>query len=145
MGFSRRTACKVEGEAELRFPLIALLAALCLFGIGYFPAVKFDALNGPKSLAYGLALALFLMVPSYYAMRWAMGRSQRIFLITFAAGFIIRLVLLVVLVVLYWIFIRERDFCFALSFGAGYLCLSVVEIFSFKSAFSEKKNPESPS
>ena len=125
--------------------LFALLAALCLFGIGYFPAVNHDASEGPKSLAYGLALALLLMVPSYFVMCWAMGKSQRIFLITFATGYILRLVLLVVLVILYWLFIKERDFCFALAFGTGYLVLSVLEILSFKSAFSQKSNTESPS
>jgi tetrahydromethanopterin S-methyltransferase subunit F len=125
--------------------LLALLAALCLFGIGYFPAAGHDASNGPKSLAYGLALALLLMVPSYFVVRWAMGKSQRIFLITFAAGYLLRLVLLVVLVILYWLYIKESDFCFALAFGTGYVVLSGLEILSFKSAFSQKRDTESSS
>ncbi len=124
----------------MKFLLIALTVALVLFGIGYYPAVGYDPTHGPKSLIYGLGLAVGLMVPSYFTLFWAMRKSQRVFLITFGAGFILRLVLLVALFILYWIHIKERDFCFALSFGVAYLLFSLVEVFLFKSAFSQKKS-----
>ena len=72
------------------------------------------------------------MVPSYYLMCWALSRSQRIFMVTFGAGFLIRLVLFIVLFILYSKLVREKDFCFGLAFGTCYLFLNVLEVFFFK-------------
>jgi hypothetical protein len=124
----------------LRFTLIAILVAGCLFGIGYYPAVKYDSPDGPISLIFGLSLALFLMIPGYLVVRWGLGKSQKIFLIAFGAGFLIRLVLLVTLIILYSKLIREKDFCFALAFGTCYLALSGLEVLSFRSAVFQNKN-----
>ena len=118
----------------MRFPLGVLFVALCLFGIGYYPAESYDPDHGLKSLIYGLGLAFALVVPSYYAMAWALRRSQRVFLITFGAGFLLRLAAVVALFILYWYFVKPRDFCFALAFITAYLAFSGVEIFLFKTA-----------
>ena len=118
----------------MRFPLGVLFVALCLFGIGYYPARSYDPGHGLKSLVYGLGLAFVLVVPSYYATCWALRRSQRVFLVTFGAGFLLRLVAVVALFVLYWYVVKPRDFCFALAFITAYLAFSGVEIFLFKTA-----------
>lgn len=126
----------------MKFTLVVLFVALCLFGVGYYPAKSYDPDEGLRSLVYGLGLAFALALPSYHALRWALHRSQRVFLITFGAGFLLRLVALVTLFILYWYFVKKRDFCFALAFVTAYLAFSGVEIFHFKAAQARRRRDE---
>jgi len=84
----------------------------------------------------GLGLAFVLMTPTYYLMVWALQKSQKAFLITFAAGFLTRLTIVVLLFVLYKMQIGSGVLSFGLAFGAGYLFLNSLEIYFLKSAFS---------
>jgi hypothetical protein len=129
----------------LRFPLIAIVIAACLFGIGYNPSVYYEGYDGPKGLAYGLGLALGLMIPTFYIMAWARTKSQQIFLLAFGAGFLLRLLLVVVLFFVYVKVVETGIGSFTLSFGTGYLALLVWEIYSFLPAFTQKNKPEPPS
>jgi len=124
----------------LRFSLFAILVAGFLFGLGYYPATSYDPSDGLTSLAYGFGLALFLMVPSYYLIRWALRRSKQIFMITFGVGFLARLVIFVAFFFVYSSLVKERDVVFALGFGICYLALSFLEVASFRSALVHKKD-----
>lgn len=84
-------------------------------------------------------MVLLLIVPSYFVMRWALEQSHRIFMITFGAGFLIRLVLLVALFFLYAKFIDRGTISFAMGFAIGYLTLIFLEVFFFRSAFTRTK------
>jgi hypothetical protein len=136
---------KKEGQSPLRFPLIAVLLAGILFGIGYYPSAQYDGPEGPRGLAMGLGLVLILIVPSYFVARWALNKSQKTFLIAFGVGFLVRLVLLVVLFILYSKLVRAKDLSFTLSFGLGYLVISFFEVLCFKNAIINEQVPELPS
>lgn len=129
----------------MKFLLIAILVAGCLYGIGYYPAVSYDSPHGPLSIAYGIGLAFILIVPGYFVMEWARSRSQAAFLIAFGTGFLGRLILLVLLFFLYSKLIRAKDYSFGIALGVCYCILSVVEALSFKRAVLQNKNPRFPS
>lgn len=125
----------------MRFTLISILIAVCLYGAGYYPSVTYDPYGGPFGMASGLGLALLLILPSFFVTQRALNKSHKAFLITFGAGFLIRLVLLVICIVLYAKLVREKDFSFTLAFGAGYLIMSVAEILSFKNVMVKAGDP----
>ncbi|MFH1999699.1 MAG: hypothetical protein ABIK28_08465 [Planctomycetota bacterium] len=126
----------------MRFTLVSILIAVCLYGAGYYPSVTYDPYGGPFGMALGLGLAFFLIVPNFFVTQRALSKSHKAFLITFGAGFLIRLVLLVTLIILYAKYVREKDFSFTLAFGAGYLSLSLAEILSFKSVIIKDKSSD---
>ncbi|MBU0755966.1 MAG: hypothetical protein KJ645_12555 [Planctomycetes bacterium] len=132
---------KQEDQSSLRFPLIAVLLAGILYGVGYYPAASYDAPHGTLSLALGLGLVLFLIVPSYFVTNWALGETPKTFLIAFGVGFLARLIVLVVLFILYTKFVRAKDVSFTLAFGLGYLVISFFEILCFKSAILKDQTP----
>ena len=125
----------------MRFLIVAILVAACLFALGYYPSVLYDdAAKGPVGLASGIGLAFVLMVSGYYVNRWSIDKSQRTFLISFGAGLLARLVVGAVLVVLYWKLIREKDYPFILGLMASYMVLLVVEISFLWSAITRPRS-----
>lgn len=123
----------------LKFILLSLAVILGLYAIGYYPANTWDSPRGPLGLLSGLTLALILMAGSFMVMRWALFRSQRIFMTVFGVGFIVRLVIVVVIFFVYARFVNQAVASFALSFGMGYLALNIVEFFCLKSFATAKK------
>ncbi|MHC4942644.1 MAG: hypothetical protein ACYTG7_06430 [Planctomycetota bacterium] len=129
----------------MRFPFIAILLTGILYGIGYYPSAQYDGPEGPFGLAMGLGLVLLLIVPGYFVTRWTLTKSLKTFFIAFGVGFFVRLVLLVTLFILYTKLVRPQDLSFTLSFGIGYLVVSLFEIFCFKDAFFQEQIPKGPS
>jgi len=123
----------------LKFILLSLIVVLGLYAAGYFPAKTWDPPRGPMGLLSGLTLALILMAGSFIVMRWALFKSQRIFMTVFGVGFILRLVIVVVIFFLYAWFIKQAVASFALSFGVCYLALNIVEFLCLKGFAAAKK------
>jgi hypothetical protein len=128
----------------LRFLLVAILVAGCLFALGHYPSMRYDdAEKGPVGLAFGIGLALVLMSSGYFLNRWSINKAQKTFLISFGAGILARLILGAVLVVLYWKLVRAKDYSFILGLMAGYFALMAVEI-AFLWRAMTKQAPEDP-
>ncbi len=123
----------------LKFILLSLAVVLGLYAIGYYPAKTWDSPRGSLGLLSGLTLALILMASSFIVMRWALFRSQRIFMTVFGVGFIVRLVIVVVIFFVYARFIKQAVASFALSFGVCYLALNIVEFFCLMGFAAAKK------
>ena len=123
----------------MRFILWSLAVLLGLYAIGYFPAKTWDSPGGPRGLLSGLTLALILMAGSFIVMRWALFRSQRLFVTVFGVGFIVRLVLVVVIFFVYARFVGQAVVTFALSFGVGYLAMNIIEFLCLRSFAAVKK------
>ncbi len=123
----------------LKFILSSLAVVLGLYAIGYYPAKAWDSPRGPLGLLSGLTLALVLMAGSFIVMRWALFRSQRVFMTVFGVGFIVRLVIVVVIFFAYAKFIGQAVASFAFSFGVAYLTLNIVEFLCLRAFAAVKK------
>jgi len=123
----------------LRFFFWSLAIVLGLYAVGYYPASTWDAPSGPFGLLSGLTVALLLMAASFIVMRWALFRSQRIFMTAFGVGFIVRLVVFVAIFFVYVKFVGEGVASFAVSFAACYLGLGVVEFLCLRSRTIAKR------
>lgn len=118
--------------AEVKFYLSSLFVLLGLLAAGYHPSAAWDSPGGQLGLICGLSLALVLMGAGYAAIQWAMARSQTIFMTVFAVGFVARLVLFIACFFLYVKIVGDGKITFAVSFGVGYMALTIVEFFSLK-------------
>lgn len=128
----------------MRFLLVAILVAGCLFALGHYPSIRYDdAEKGPQGLAFGIGLAFVLMASGYFVNRWSLDKAQKTFLISFGAGILARLILGAVLVVLYWKLVRARDYSFILGLMAAYFAFMAVEI-AFLWRAMTKPEPEDP-
>lgn len=116
----------------MKFLLYSLFVLLGLFAAGFHPCAAWDSPGGQLGLICGLCLAFLLMGGGYAAIRWAMTRSQTIFMTVFAVGFIGRLVLFIACFFIYVKAVGEGVFTFAVSFIAGYLALTIVEFLCLK-------------
>lgn len=123
----------------LKYFLLALTVVIGLYAVGYFPSEAWDAPRGSLGLLCGLTLAFFLMTASFLVMRWAIFRSQRIFMTVFGVGFIARLVFFVALFLAYVHFVDKAVVTFAISFGVCYLALSAVEYLCLRGYVTAKK------
>lgn len=125
-----------------RFFLLSLAVVLGLYAIGYYPSTAWEPHRGSFGLLCGLTLALVLMAGSCAVWRWVLFRSQRLFLTVFGTGFIVRLVIVVLVFFLYVQVVGEAIVTFAVSFGVGYLSLSLIEYLSLKDMIKEYKVKE---
>ena len=123
----------------LKYFLSSLALVLGLYAIGYFPSEAWDPPRGSLGLLCGLSLAFALMTGSFVVLRWALFRSQRIFMTVFGVGFIARLVIFISVFFAYVKFVDKAVVTFAISFGVCYLALSAVEYLCLRGYVSARK------
>ena len=123
----------------VRFFLFSLAVVVGFYALGYYPAESWDPPRGSLGLISGLTVALLLMTASFVVMRWALFRSQRIFLIVFGVGFIARLVIFIAIFFAYSKLVEQAVATFAISFAACYMTLSLVEFLCLKVYMTAKK------
>jgi len=125
-----------------KFVLWSLVVVLGFYAIGYYPSNAWDAPRGSLGLLSGLTLAFVLMTASFAVIRWALHKSQSVFLAAFGLGFLARLIIFIVLFFVYYFAVKQGVVTFAISFGVSYVVLSVIEFLVLTKTVTAPKSRE---